>query len=139
MLRTPWGSLQRRWCGRRRDGRRRWLSSRNERAVLQYEPPQFRFNRGRAVTVDSQSDAYVAQKVASAASTRNGELPLLPLFGTEDPEFSEFDAGGMYYTCAVYFPEVKITEIQERISDSGRSEISVRFDILREDPNYGYA
>ena len=86
------------------------------------------------MTLDTGSDQYVAQKILTAASTRIGELPLLPRFGTEDPEFSEFDSGGLYYTCATYFPEVRITEILQADDGLGSSQITVAFDVLNQEP-----
>lgn len=98
----------------------------------------FRFNRGRVVTADTTTDAYIAQKVASAASTRTGELPLLPLFGTEDPEFDDFDLGGLFYTCAIFFPEVQIVDVVETLNDNGTNNIKIDFDVIREDSNNGF-
>lgn len=87
----------------------------------------FRFSRGKVVTVDDQTDAYAAQKILSAVSTRIGELPLLPLFGTSDPEFQNFDGAGLMYTNATYFPDVTITDIYQSVSE-GKLEIQVEFE-----------
>jgi hypothetical protein len=99
----------------------------------------FRFNRGRVVTLDTETDVYAAQKVLSVASTRNGELPLIPQFGMEDPEFDELDTGGIYLTTAVFFPEIRINEIEEGpLNPNGTTQVRIKFDVLREDPTYGY-
>ena len=97
----------------------------------------FRFKRGHAVTLDSTSEPYAAQRVASVISTRVGELPLLPAFGIDDPEFDEFDSAGLYSTCASHFPEILITDIFESVTPDGRVLIDVSFDILTEGTTNG--
>jgi len=98
----------------------------------------FRFYRRRAATVDATSEEYAAQRIASVISTKSGELPLLPFFGTDPPEFSEFDAGGLHYTCAAHFPDIEIQQIEEEVAEDGRLIITVEFEQLREDPNNGF-
>lgn len=95
----------------------------------------FRFRRNRAVTLDSADERYAAQKILTAASTRIGELSLRPRFGTQDPEFAEFDRAGFYYTCATFFPEIEITSLEERVDATGRGVIDVAFSILTEETN----
>jgi hypothetical protein len=87
----------------------------------------FRFSAGRAVTLDDASEQYAAQKVASIISTRTEELSLKPFFGTRDPEFSEFDVSGLYYTAALYFPEIQIGGIRLLNSNSGELLVEVAF------------
>jgi hypothetical protein len=99
----------------------------------------FRFNRGRAATLDEYSEAYAAQRVASAASTRLGELSLLPRFGIEDPEFDEFDAGGLYFTCATYFPDIQINNLLQSDSENGQVLVQIEFEVRSEEPSYGIA
>jgi hypothetical protein len=89
------------------------------------------------VTVDTFDERYVAQKVASAVSTYAGELPLMPQFGTRDPEFNEFDSGGVVYTCAIFFPEVDITSIYDEIDNNGKLAVNVEFQVRSEGSNYG--
>ncbi len=79
------------------------------------------------MTVDDQTDAYAAQKILTAVSTRLGELPLLPQFGTSDPEFENFDGVGLLYTNTTYFPEVKILEVYQSIEE-GKLQIQVEFE-----------
>lgn len=89
----------------------------------------FRFTAGRAVTLDSASDEYVAQKVASIASTKTGELSLKPFFGTRDPEFSEFDVSGLYYTAALYFPEIQIGGVKQLTDNTGQLLVEIAFKV----------
>ena len=89
----------------------------------------FRFLSGRAVTIDNASDQYAAQKVASLASTRIGELPIKPFFGTRDPEFSEFDISGLYYAAALYFPEIQIGEVRQLTDNSGQLLVEIAFKV----------
>lgn len=87
----------------------------------------FRFSAGSAATLDDTSEQYAAQKVASIVSTRAGELSLKPFFGTRDPEFSEFDVSGLYYTAALYFPEIQIGGIKQLTGNSGELLVEVAF------------
>ncbi len=97
----------------------------------------FRFRRNRLVTVDIDEDRYVAQKVASSASTYIGELPLMPQFGVRDPEFGTFDVGSIVYNCAIFFPEVNITNVFSEQDDNGRLKIEIEFERKVEGTNYG--
>ena len=99
----------------------------------------FRFSKGKAVTLDTSDERYAAQKVLTAASTRLEELPLLPRFGTEDPEFDEFDSGGIYFTCATYFPEIALKDILQTDSDNGRVLVNIEFETRSEESSYGIA
>jgi hypothetical protein len=99
----------------------------------------FRFTRGAAATVDVSSDAFAAQRLASAASTRLGELPLLPRFGITDPEFDEFDSGGLYFTCATYFPDIDITNLLQSDIEDGSMTIEIEFQVRRGEASYGIA
>ena len=89
----------------------------------------FRFSAGRAVTLDDASDQYTAQKVASIVSTRTGELPIKPFFGTREPEFSEFDISGLYYAAALYFPEVQIGEVRQLTDNNGQLLVEIAFKV----------
>jgi hypothetical protein len=93
----------------------------------------FRFRRGRAVSIDTATDQYAAQKILTAASTRVEELPLLPRFGTKAPEFATFDTGGLFYTTATYFPEINISDVRQGIDNSGVSNVTIAFDVLLEE------
>lgn len=99
----------------------------------------FRFNRGKVPTLDEYGEAYAAQRVASAASTMLGELSLSPRFGIEDPEFDEFDAGGLYFTCATYFPDIRINNLLQSDSDNGQVLVQIEFEVLTEEASYGIA
>ena len=85
------------------------------------------------MTFDSGDERYAAQKILTAVSTRVGELPLRPRFGTQDPEFAEFDRAGFYYTCATFFPEIQIGNLEERADATGRAVIDVTFNVLNEE------
>lgn len=87
----------------------------------------FRFLNGRAATIDDATDEYAAQKVASIASTRTGELSLKPYFGTSDPEFDEFDISGLYYTAALYFPDIRIGQIRQLTDNTGQLLVEIAF------------
>ena len=87
----------------------------------------FRFSSGNVVKLDTASDEYIAQKVASIVSTAAGELPLKPYFGTREPEFSDFDVSGLYYTAALYFPEVKIGSVRQLTENTGQLLVEVQF------------
>lgn len=87
----------------------------------------FRFARGRAVRVDDQSEAYAAQKIASIAQTRRGELPLTPTFGTEAPEFKGFDSAGLLLSASTFFPDLQIGTIRQSVSENGQLSVTVEF------------
>jgi hypothetical protein len=85
------------------------------------------------VFLDTADDRYAAQKILTAVSTNVEELSLLPRFGTNPPEFEEFDTGGLYYTTATYFPEINISDVQQSIDNNGVALVAVAFDVLSEE------
>ena len=91
----------------------------------------FRFRDGAAVTMDTSTDAYRAQKIAMAAQTYYGELPNHVAFGVRNPVFTgfdEFDSAGLLQTVANHFADISITRIQRSVRSDGSPMISVEFD-----------
>lgn len=89
----------------------------------------FRLIDGSAVVTDNNSDEYAAQKVASIVSTKAGELPLKPYFGVSELEFGDFDISGLFYTAALYFPDIKIGQIRQLTDNSGQLLVEIAFSI----------
>lgn len=85
------------------------------------------------MVLETTDERYGAQKILTAVSTKIEELPLLPRFGTNEPEFSTFDTGGLFYTTATYFPELNITDVQQSIDNNGVARVAVAFDVLSEE------
>lgn len=87
----------------------------------------FRFNRGSADQVDTESDAWAAQRIASVARTHVGELPLRPTFGTIEPEFFTFDRGGLMLNVGSYFYDIFVEDVIEKWNPDQSLTIEIPF------------
>ena len=87
----------------------------------------FRFVNGRVAVVDTQTDAYAAQKIASIIQTDIGELVITPTFGTDPAEFDQFDLANLTYDVARYFPEITIEIVREVLKEDGTVSVEVVF------------
>lgn len=88
----------------------------------------FRFSNGRVQKVTKDSNEHGAQVIASIVQTGRGELPVTPDFGTLSPEFASFDASGLYFTLAGYFPQLTVNNVQQEINpETGVVELKIQF------------
>lgn len=90
----------------------------------------FRFRNGGAVSVDTASEEYAAQKIASAARTVYGELVNHVAFGVRNPTFGshdEFDVAGLLSTVANHYADVVITNVRQAVDVEGRPIVDIEF------------
>lgn len=80
---------------------------------------------GRVAVVEQGSDDHHAQALAVLLSTRRGERPLAPLFGTSDPTFAEVDAAELAAQVALFGPPVTITDVSTTYSPDGTTADTV--------------
>lgn len=81
----------------------------------------------RFATVDQGSDQHHAEAIAVILSTRRGERPLAPTFGTTDPAFAEVDAAELAAQVAVFGPPVTIADVETDYRPDGTASTVVTF------------
>jgi hypothetical protein len=87
----------------------------------------FRFAKGRVPSIDTASDQYAAQEIASIIQTEIGELLITPSFGTDPAEFDQFDIANLTFDVARYFPQIDLESITEAIEEDGTFSVQVSF------------
>ena len=92
----------------------------------------FKITRGSAETHDVNSDIWAAQRIASIARTKVGELSLRPVFGITESEFFGFDRGGFMVNCGTYFGDIDIEDIIERWNDDQSFFVEIPFKRISE-------
>lgn len=92
----------------------------------------FRFVNQKAVRLDTSSEAYKAQLLASAVNTQVGELPLTPDFGSRIAPFSGLDMGDFLATVSTYIQSVGIKNITQKINSDQSVSLSIQF-VINED------
>lgn len=83
--------------------------------------------RGRVPSIDTSTDQYAAQIIASIIQTELGDLNITPQFGTDPAEFDQFDVANLTYDIARYFPQIQIEKITEVINGDGSVSVQVAF------------
>lgn len=83
--------------------------------------------RGRVPSIDTSTDQYAAQIIASIIQTELGDLSITPQFGTDPAEFDQFDVANLTYDIARYFPQIQIEKITEVINGDGSVSVQVAF------------
>lgn len=83
--------------------------------------------RGRVPSIDTSTDQYAAQIIASIIQTELGDLNITPQFGTDPAEFDQFDVANLTYDIARYFPQIQIEKITEVINGDGSVSVEVSF------------
>lgn len=92
----------------------------------------FRLSKnGEFVKQDSDSDSYIAERIALLLSIRPLERPSVPLFGIDDPAFSRLTLPALQVQTELFDIPVKITDVTMRVIDDKRVEYYVQFE--RED------
>lgn len=87
----------------------------------------FRFMNGSVVTIDTTTDQYAAQEIASVIQTEIGELLITPTFGIDSPAFDIFDSANLSYNVARHFPDIQLDSITESVAEDGSVKIEVGF------------
>lgn len=88
-------------------------------------------SNGEFVKQDSDTDAYVAERIALLLSIRPLERPFVPLFGVDDPAFSTLTLPALQVQTELFDIPAKITNVIQRVIDDKQVEYYVEFE--RED------
>jgi phage baseplate assembly protein W len=75
--------------------------------------------------VDQASDAGNAQQLAILLSTRRGERPLVPTFGTSDPTYADVDDAELTATVATFGPPVDVITVETTYDEAGRTAVTL--------------
>ena len=87
----------------------------------------FRFVNQRPARLNTDSEAYKAQLVASALLTQIKELPITPDFGSTISPFSSMDMGNFIATVSSYIPAVALTKIEQKVNSDQTISLSIEF------------
>ena len=84
---------------------------------------------GTVVTVESTSDAGIAEQINAFIQTIQGERPLAPGYGINDPTFdSEFDPGMITAGLAEFCPEANVLGVRDSWRNNGSLDVIVEFE-----------
>lgn len=83
---------------------------------------------GRVVTADEAADGLIEARLACLLSTRPGEHPLAPGFGTPDPTFDGYDAADIRAGVAQFGPAVDIVDVAVDWINDGRQDVTVQWE-----------
>jgi hypothetical protein len=86
-----------------------------------------KFVDGSADVWADQTDQYFAHLLFCFASTRRGELVLMPQVGVGDIPFDVKSIESLSYNVAQFIPEIDIADLEAYASDSGQTEIKLSF------------
>lgn len=97
---------------------------------MRYLDRPFRFGpNGRAVTVDQDSDELINARILAILTTRPGERPLAPGYGTQDPTFTGFDAAELRAAISQYGPPgIELQAINADYTTDGRQDVTVQWE-----------
>lgn len=88
---------------------------------------------GSIVTRPDDSSDYYAEMIANLVLTHPGERPQVPLFGLNDPTFSEIDAQELIYKVGIFGPPVRITSVRGKFKSATTQDVMVQFAPLASD------
>jgi hypothetical protein len=82
---------------------------------------------GSVVTVPEGSDEQLAQELAVAVLTRQGERDLVPSFGIADPAFVGFDGDALRLHVELFGPPVELEDVEVVFLTDTTQDVTVRF------------
>jgi hypothetical protein len=82
---------------------------------------------GSVQTVEEGSDEQLAQELAVAVLTRQGERTLVPAFGVADPVFDGFEPDALRLHVELFGPPVELDAVDVRYLSDTRQDVVVRF------------
>ena len=86
------------------------------------------FDKGRMSILEEQTRPYYSQIIAFACRIEKNELPLEITYGVKDSTFQKFRKGELNYTISKFWPEVRITTLEQGEADAdGASRLVVDF------------
>jgi len=91
-------------------------------------PLTFRKPSYAAVVVSNATDAYYATLLANIVKMQPGELPISNTFGIYDPSFQIQESSRVVENAARYVPEIRITSVDSKMTDSGDTKVSIAFE-----------
>jgi hypothetical protein len=86
------------------------------------------FDKGRMSVLEEQTRPYYSQVIAFACRIEKNELPLEITYGVKDSTFQKFRKAELNYTISKFWPEVRITTLEQSEADAdGTSRLVVDF------------
>lgn len=82
---------------------------------------------GTVATVPEGSDDQLAQELAVAVLTKQGERMLVPGFGIADPAFVGFEEDALLMHVELFGPPVDIDAVTARFIDDHTQDVVVQF------------
>jgi hypothetical protein len=76
------------------------------------------FDKGRMSVISEQTRPYYSQVIAFACRIEKNELPLEITYGVKDATFNRFRKAELNYTINKFWPEVRITTLEQTEPDS---------------------
>lgn len=87
-----------------------------------------KFDKGRVGLLRENTRDYYNQIVALACRIEKNELALEPTYGVRDSTFSTFRNAELLYTLKTFWPEIRITRLEQKsASDAGASKLVIDF------------
>lgn len=87
-----------------------------------------RFDKGRVGILSENTRDYYNQIIALACRIEKNELVLEPTYGVRDSTFSTFRISELNYTLSTFWPEIRITKLEQKIPDRfGASRLVIDF------------
>lgn len=84
-------------------------------------------NAGSVATFLEGSDEQLAQELAVAVLTKQGERSLVPSFGIADPAFVGFEQDALLMHIELFGPPVSIDAVTTRFIDDDTQDVVVEF------------
>ncbi len=88
----------------------------------------FRLSRaGSVVTVPEGSDEQLAEELAVAVLTEQGERELVPTFGIADPAFVGFELDALRLHVELFGPPVDLEDVEVRFLTDTSQDVLINF------------
>ncbi|AYQ99249.1 tail lysozyme [Brevibacterium phage Cantare] len=94
--------------------------------------------KGKVVTVDQDTDQYLAERIAVIVQTRPGERPMAPEFGIDDPAFGSISLPELEFQFEMFELPIVIDELTQVDISDGQSDYNIQFhrDETTDDEDY---
>lgn len=93
-------------------------------------PIRFSSVSSQMETIDETTDEYYATLIGLAIQIENNSLPISTFYGASDPLFDERQTGRIVQEVSRHIPEIKIIEVNTVRDDTGKVNLSIRFERL---------
>lgn len=88
----------------------------------------FRLNsNGKVVTIDQDTDQYLAERISVIVQTRPGERPMAPDFGVDDPAFDSISVPELEFQFEMFELPIVIDDLTQVDISDGRSDYNIQF------------